>query len=176
MHFQDDQFHPAHDDGFDNDSYYNEDIDTVDAEYDNATYTSVETKHKTPKKNHRDNQLAFKMLDKGFKQIYRNTGGKKTPVDVYVTSCKPGLYIRDAITGAKYRELLVGSSDEDNFFKVKWTASRDLGTESVNMYFESPTQCERHLKITISDKTKCAWYEKYADYELKMRKASAANQ
>lgn len=165
MHYQDDQFHPAHDDGYD---YPDDGSMDNDAHTYVSHATSIDPAYEKARMKQRDILAAFNNTDKGFRQLTRKQGGKKIKIDVYMTTHTPGSHIRDAVTGTRLHGFLVGSKNEDKFFKVK-IATGELGRDSGNLYFETPKQCEKHLRMILSDKTKNAWYEKYADYEAATR-------
>jgi len=157
MQYEDDHFHPNNDS---DDSVYYQDEDDV-------TFASYEASVNTVQANNRKTQKSlyesYKKLDKGFRQIVRLHNGKKVSVELYVTSHAPGSSIRDAVTGNRYKNMKVGSLSENAFFKVR-NVSGEIGRDSGNLYFETPSQCEKYLKINLSDKTKQNWHTKYDSY------------
>lgn len=106
----------------------------------------------------------FKNLDKGYRQISRLQGSRYVNIDLYVTSYVPGSKIRDAITGSRFRDFRVGTKEEDYFFKVK-LATGELGRDSGHLFFDTPSQCEKHLKLVLTDTVKQRWKDKYDAYE-----------
>ena len=97
---------------------------------------------------------------KGFHKITRLFNGKKYDIEVYSTSTTPGIMICDAITGSKYKEYRVGTSNEHLFFKVRLSTG-ELGKKCVDsLYFDSPEQYERHMKTTLSQSVKQDWSDK----------------
>jgi len=79
----------------------------------------------------------MKMVDTGF-ALY---GGK---VAYFHTSTNPGSTIRNAVTGIYESGYLVGSVNEDLFFKVAFTTN---ATKQV-LFYDSPEQYERHFGTT----------------------------
>lgn len=154
MNYEDDIYHPNIDDEF-----YNENNDE-----DVSSYLSLQTNFHSnkPSKMSKQSQLyqAYKNLDKGYHQIKREVNGKNVSIDLYTTPHTPGTKIRHALTGNRYRNMLVGSYSENYFFKVK-SVDGELGKDSGNLYFDSPEECEKYLFINISDDTKKRWKEKY---------------
>lgn len=143
-----------------NTDFYDQDHDIIDdSSYTNETTTDDNTAIAKQKKRMND----YKNLDKGYRKIDRVNNNKKIKIELYVTSCTPGTKIRDAITGNRFKSLFVGKSDEDYFFKVK-LATGELGPDGGHLYYETPSRCEEHLKITIPDLTKKRWTDKYEDY------------
>ena len=142
-----------------NTDFYDQDHDIVD----DGTYTGTTVDDDTAIVKQKKNLNDYKNLDKGYRKIVREYNNKKIKIELYVTSCTPGTRIRDAITGNKFRNLYVGKSDEDYFFKVK-LATGELGPDSGHLYYETPSRCEEHLKLTITDSIKKKWTDKYEDY------------
>ena len=102
-----------------------------------------------------------KLADKDFKIIRKMINHKLVEIEVYCTQNNQGRTIRHAITGTKCPDYLVGSNDENLFFKVKYLALK----EPVIMFYDSPEQYERHMKMTISQDIKEMWVKKRATYE-----------
>lgn len=179
MHYQGDQFNPAenNDDVIDETypSYYggpgraggggpgalDDDISYATAD---THMRSISTMHGKSKKLIQD----YKNLDKGYRSIIRHIDRKKVRIDLYVTSYVPGTTIRDAVTGLKYGGFRVGTLGEDYFFKVKM-ATGELGRDAGHLYFETPSQCEKYLRIHISEKTKKKWNAKYEEFSKKFK-------
>jgi hypothetical protein len=94
---------------------------------------------------------------------YRVTGTKKNKLEYYITKLSPGTSIRNALTGIREYNLKVGNPcHEDQFFKICYVASginNVTGPESL--YYDSPEQCERHLKLNIKQNSKKEWQNKY---------------
>jgi hypothetical protein len=170
MQYEDDHFHPN-----------NDSDDSICFQYmDDATYissgTSVATNHNNAnRKKQKQNYMKFKELDKGYRQLVREHNGDKVIVQLYITNQTPGVLIRDAVTGERYKGMKVGSFHEDAFFKVK-DVSGELGRDSGNLYFETPKQCEKYLNTVINDKTKGQWKEKYDIYCKQLEKLETLKQ
>uniref|UniRef100_A0A6C0ES46 Uncharacterized protein n=1 Tax=viral metagenome TaxID=1070528 RepID=A0A6C0ES46_9ZZZZ len=109
----------------------------------------------------------IKRLDKGYNKVYRNKNGKQYSIEYYATSLNPGKKIRNAINGA-YTNCLVGSYDEDLFFKLRLLTDK-CDEDLTTLYYDSPEQYENHFNATISDDIKEKWKNKYAD-EIHKRK------
>jgi len=170
MHYQDDAFHPTSDR---QDEGYASDDESFANKTNGSTYISSHHGDDSSSVAKRKKMLKeYKQLDPGFHTIVRtSSNNKKIKIDLYTTSNVPGTKIRDAITGARFLGSRVGTSDEDYFFKVK-LATGELGRDSGNLYFETPTQCEKHLRINISDKIKKTWTNKYEDFCKSMPKTA----
>ena len=77
-----------------------------------------------------------------------------------------GLYIVDAITGAKY-PWRVGTKDENRFFKVK-DVGNIVGFKSKNygyrvshkLYYETPTDYMKHRGVKLDKITIQNWYNR----------------
>jgi hypothetical protein len=81
----------------------------------------------------------------------------KTNISFYTTSTTPGFRIRNAVTGLRER-FLVGSKDEDLFFKVSLN-NGELGQcpHSNTMFFNSPSEYESLFYTSVSDGIKDKW-------------------
>jgi len=135
-------------DDYDEHSYnYQESI----APSESTVYTSQRAKHKAMEE--------ILKLDSG----YRVNGKKKNKIEYYITCLSPGTSIRNAVTGIREFNLKVGNpSHEDQFYKIRYAANyinNVTGPESL--YYDSPEQCERHLKLNIKQSTKNKWQNKY---------------
>ena len=93
-----------------------------------------------------------------YKQMYQ-ISGKKPSIIEYYASGDIGSVIRDAITGIKYKNSLVGSGDEDLFFKIRIPGLDRL--ENPAFYFNSPEDYEKHSRNILDISVKNDWYEKY---------------
>jgi len=102
----------------------------------------------------------LKTLDKGFHTIHRlNRNYKKTKIGFYNTNSTPGFYIRNAISGNRYK-YKVGSYDEDLFFKVT-VATGEIGeNHPAILFYLYPEEFEKHMFSNVSEEKKKEWYEK----------------
>jgi hypothetical protein len=84
---------------------------------------------------------------------------KNVKVELY-SSNGTGKHIRDAETGVYYKNL-VGSRDEDLFFKVVLATGECNGKNgSSTFFFTSPTQYMSHMKCEVSPETISNWEQK----------------
>jgi hypothetical protein len=106
-----------------------------------------------------------KSLDRGYNIIYRtmpNRNGKmkRTKVILY-TSGSTYSHIRDAETGVYYNSL-VGSSDEDLYFKVILaTGECKSRNGSRTLFYLSPRHYINHLNGEIDDNSIAKWQIKH---------------
>jgi hypothetical protein len=107
-----------------------------------------------------------KKMDRGYNVIYRSLPNKKgqlvrTPIGIY-TSGGTDSQIRDAETGAYYSHL-VGSADEDLYFKVILaTGECKSKNGSSTLFYSSPRHYMSHLNNEVSEDTLQLWEEKRA--------------
>ena len=105
-----------------------------------------------------------KQMDKGYNVINRNVTRidgrtKNTKIEIY-SSSGTGNSIRDAETGVYYK-YLVGSRDEDLFFKVALATGECSSKNSSNtLFYMSPTHYMSHMKCEVSQEIIQTWEEK----------------
>ena len=99
----------------------------------------------------------IKSLDRGYCQITRpmeNKYGriKLTKIDLY-TSGVIGSNIRNAVTG-EYYDCLVGTKDEDLFFKVKLSTGECCSKNCSNtLFYYSPEEFEKYDNMVELDES-----------------------
>ena len=102
--------------------------------------------------------------DKGYNVIWRmrpraDGNIKKTKIGIY-TSSGMGNQIRDAETG-NYSQYIVGSADEDLFFKVILATGECRSKNgSSTLFYLSPHHYSSHLGIDINDEIVSNWEDK----------------
>ena len=70
-----------------------------------------------------------------------------------------GSPIRNAVTGMRYN-YLVGSADEDLFFKVTDATGRNGRKDTLMLYYDTPEQFENHSFTDVSPEIKQRWLTK----------------
>jgi len=113
------------------------------------------------------------------KEIFLNGKKYKLSIPYHVSKCYPGSRIRNAITGV-YVNALVGTSDEDLFFKVRIATGENGKTPyGVDMYFDSPKEYEKYFFIKLPQNVKDKWEEKNSFAKcriaLEMQKRQSVN-
>jgi hypothetical protein len=92
--------------------------------------------------------------------VYGNPYSRIVDIELYSGSENPGSRIRGAITGTKFKEYRVGSSDEYLFFKVGLcTGEKGLRGNKI-FFFDGPEQYEKQMNCTVDPQTKTAWAER----------------
>lgn len=105
-----------------------------------------------------------KRQDKGYNVIYRKAFRKdgtryNKKIEVY-TSNGTGNRIRDAETG-DYLDYIVGSKDEDLFFKVMLaTGECTSANGSYTLFYSSPQHYANHMQCEVDPKLAASWEEK----------------
>lgn len=100
------------------------------------------------------------VMSKTFRNVSINGKYYKKYVEKYNVygSGSQGTRIRNAITGMKQSQL-VGSADEDLYFKVISTVVPGA-VGSVTLFYSSPSEYEMHQNAIVSDSVKEAWRQK----------------
>ena len=78
-------------------------------------------------------------------------------------SGKVGSNIRNAVTGEIRINFLVGSVNEDLFFKVSDAYGRNGRREPLMLFYDSPEQYENHTFTLLDQRIKDSWYKKSLD-------------
>lgn len=105
-----------------------------------------------------------KRQDRGYNTIYRKAQRKdgriyNKKIEIY-TSSGTGSRIRDAESG-EYFSNIVGSKDEDLFFKVMLaTGECNSANGSYTLFYASPQHYSNHLLCDVDPKIVAAWEEK----------------
>jgi len=97
----------------------------------------------------------------------RHTIKGKNKKNIVVFSSGPsGSKIRNAVSGA-YTNDIVGSAMEDAYYRVSYT----LGSESKKLFYDSPTQYEKHFgcdkDVSIGSNSKKQWEERARAAEVR---------
>jgi hypothetical protein len=127
------------------------------------TSSTIESKQYNRKKT----KDSYESTDKNYHKLVRTINGKRTEIVIYTSPICPGTCIRDAVTGTRYRDYLVGSINEHQFFKVKM-ATGELGQDSGSCFFDSPEQYEKHMHTSVSIETKNYWADKCASVRKRL--------
>jgi hypothetical protein len=162
---EDDQYHPNN---LEDDSSYYEYNENHD-ENDDFSFAEVSIVSNANRKKQQKLWEDVKTIDKGYGKIARYYNGKKINIDMYGTSHTPGTTIRDAVTGARYPGLFVGSNNENQFFKVK-IVSEKINNDPLHYFFFTPDECERHMKTTLNPLIKTQWEVRFQEYQRKYAK------
>jgi hypothetical protein len=117
-----------------------------------------------------------KSKDKGYNVVYRKavrrdgkTYNKKTKL---YTSSGKGNYIRDVETG-QYSSIMVGSKDEDLFFKVILaTGECQSANGSSTLFFISPQHYANYLQCEVDPEVVHNWEKKRDARLLELKKSN----
>jgi hypothetical protein len=129
MIYDDDRFHPTNFNDIDNKQ------DTTSISYPDNGYNKV---------------IKTYMDDNGVKHKY---------ILEYYSSGSNQSLIRNAVTGVKYKNLRVGTRDEDILFKISINTFENNKNKEV-LFYDSPEQYEAHQYCKLSPNTINKWYEK----------------
>jgi hypothetical protein len=80
-----------------------------------------------------------------------------------------GSLIRNAVTGA-ITNYVVGSKDQDLFYKVAMCTGLDRDYKPVHLFYDSPTQYENHQFTYVSDEAKELWSERFLEAKERIMK------
>jgi len=163
--YYDDHFHPNapdYEDAMSYDSQNNYDLNNDDNE---SNISSLNTIIKQQRKI----IDAYKLSDPYYHKIsFYNEKRRSYSVEIYTTPNAIGAPIRNAVTGVRYPNHLVGSKHEYLFFKTK-LATGQIGRESATLFFDTPEQCERHMRQgTVDANVKTRWLSKCIETERQL--------
>jgi hypothetical protein len=120
-----------------------------------------------------------KKTDKGYNAVYRKVQRKdglwkNKKIDVY-TSSGPGTRIRDAETG-EYFPNMVGSKDEDLFFKVALSTGECRSLNGSNtLFYVSPQHYMNHLNTEVPPERIALWEERRSARLIELRASKRQN-
>jgi hypothetical protein len=80
-----------------------------------------------------------------------------------------GSLIRNAVTGS-ITNYVVGSRDQDLFYKVSMCTGLDRDHKPVHLFYDSPTQYENHQFTIVSDEVKELWSERFLEAKERIMK------
>jgi hypothetical protein len=154
---------------FDDDYQYYSDDENTEGDFvlfnprdgfsdDSTDFSSVSTNRKKQRKQYED----LKKIDKGYHKVNVGDRFDKSSVEIYSTGDAPGTFVRDAVTGSRFKEFRVGTLYEHLFYKAK-LACGVKGQESATLFFDSPEQFERVFKTSINQPDKERWTNKCAE-------------
>ena len=129
-----------------------------------TNFSSVDNEFYDEQKEQRRLVQEVKKMDRGYNVIYRDCLNKRgqlvaTPISIY-TSGGTDSQIRDAETGVYYSHI-VGSADEDLYFKVTLaTGECKSKNGSSTAFYSSPRHYMSHLNNEVSEHVIQMWEEK----------------
>jgi hypothetical protein len=138
-------------------------------ENDNEEFVTFKNKNKFLKE-FKKSDTKYDKYNKILRMIWRD--GKyydKVTIELF-GSGDTGTKIRNAVTGAK-TPYLVGSSNEDLFFKIRDSTGNKGRQDSLLLFYDSPEQYENHQFIILNQDIKEAWLNK--NLEARKRLSSA---
>jgi len=97
--------------------------------------------------------------------LYRNVGGNRFNIEMYMTKNKPGTIIRHAVSGIREKNMRTGRRDEDAYFKVAYSIGECGQDRYGNLFYNSPEEYERHFHTTVSQQIKEKWLNRNMEYQ-----------
>ena len=112
-------------------------------------------------------KLSNPRFHKIYKKVYTKLGKRLIPIEFYSSGARGNL-ITHAISGSRQKGHVVGSINEDLFFKASFCSSK-VSNEHVTLFYYSPEDYESHQCITLSDSIKDKWKDKFIKTSLKLK-------
>jgi hypothetical protein len=160
-----------HEDNGDYDEH--SDVNAMSVDYNNNChefddYETISTVDSTVKQQQKIID-AYKQSDPNYHKVkFIDEKRKSYFVELYTTPNVIGAPIRNAVTGIRHSNYLVGSRQEHLYFKIK-LATGQIGRDSATMFFDTPEQCERHMRQgNIDPRVKEKWLKKYIEVESEL--------
>lgn len=140
--------------------YYPDEEEFIEENDDQQSATSEQSQEFT-KTNKRNKNKRPKKKKQPQNDIpgYRKIKDKDRVFEYFSTTPFSGSKIRDPIHGRLYDNHIVGSKDEDLYYKVVYVGNG--AKEPDHLYYDNPEQCESHMDCTINIGNKNEWAEKY---------------
>jgi len=111
----------------------------------------------------KQDSISISSPDNGYNKVIKtymdDTGLKHKYLLEYYSSGSNQSLIRNAVTGIKYKNLRVGTKDEDLLFKISINTFENNKNKEV-LFYDSPEQYETHHYCKLSSNTINKWYEK----------------
>jgi hypothetical protein len=100
--------------------------------------------------------------------IKRMINGKSKKINIFNTVNHINAAIVNTTTGFPYTDddmkpYRMGSTDEDGLFKLRFV-THENNIPGITLFFDSPEQCERHMRMTLSDGIKSKYRSKNTSY------------
>jgi hypothetical protein len=146
--------------------YYDELMETADNEISSVEHKLNKIKAAEEARNVDKYYEKYSVL---FNNIKKDGKFYKTVTIENFGSGQIGTRIRNAVTGMRYTNL-VGSIDEDLFFKVIDSTGRKGRKEPLILFYDTPEQYENHHYTTLQQNVKERWYEKCLDARARVSK------
>lgn len=121
-----------------------------DINHDNYSIASSTNKNKIYK--------ALAKVDSNFIRVPVKLNKKIKKIGCYMSG-NSRTHIINAVTGQKYRKHIIGTLNENYYFKVMICTGVN-GQNPAILFFDSPGQYEKHLYTQCSDKIKDDWFAK----------------
>lgn len=98
--------------------------------------------------------------EKNYHVIHRKNRGKIIKIELFGSGAR-GNTIRNAVSGQRYSGHVVGSKNEDFYYKVKVsTGEVNANGDSISLFYDSPEQYEKHFGTMVDQKCKENWVNK----------------
>jgi hypothetical protein len=108
-------------------------------------------------------------VSRAFNEKWRDGKFYKNVIIKMYGSGDSGSFIRNAVTGA-VTNYVVGSLDQDLFYKVAMCTGLDRDHRPVHLFYDSPTQYENHQFTIVSDEVKEMWSERFLEAKERIMK------
>jgi hypothetical protein len=96
--------------------------------------------------------------------VFDKNKRKHVKLNIFASGTQ-GTIIRDALTGHKCDDFLVGSRYEDLFFKVSICTGKCGNKDPFTLFFNSPEEYERYMFHELSPEVKVRWLNKKKSLE-----------
>ena len=160
-----------------NNDNYNDDVDeqdnVVSVHSDTISVASNVYKQRKILNSYKQSDANYCKIRRMMKvRVKDNIVSKKVDIEFYSTTNVPGFTIRDAITGARNENNLIGSIYEDLFFKVRLSTG-EIKHDTPTLFFDSPEQYERKFGCTLDEPVKKSWRVKNAEARTYIERLSS---
>jgi hypothetical protein len=128
-----------------------------EAEFYNSNDDDYTERNKETLDDIKTNDKRYRKFKKVVNNVFNGKYYKTVQIELYISG-DTGSTIRDAVTG-RYSEHLVGSKEEDLYFKVhvEMTVS---GPNQGSAFYSSPEEYEKHQFVILPPLIKQNWYNK----------------
>jgi hypothetical protein len=138
-------------------TYYDqEEINMINKGNDDLSVADSTPSNLLKNKQPRTSRVKQYTIQRQINEMINGKGYKKTITIRMFGSGDTGTFIRNAVTG-EYTNHRVGSKESNLYYSVANCTGLDKMNGPVHLYYNSPSEYEKHQFTTVDEESKYAW-------------------